>query len=76
MITVCGIIIGILLGIIIFNIFTQTIMSLSASAASFSFSIYTIVIICVVLVVGITSAIFPALQASKISVANQLTKNV
>ena len=75
-ITVCGIIIGILLGIIIFNIFTQTIMSLSASAASFSFSIYTIVIICVVLVVGITSAIFPALQASKISVANQLTKNV
>ena len=75
-ITVCGIIIGILLGIIIFNIFTQTIMSLSESTASFNFSIYTIVIICVVLVVGIISAIFPALQASNISVANQLTKNV
>ena len=75
-ITVCGIIIGILLGIIIFNIFIQIIIPLGASAASFRFSSNTILIICAVLLVGVISAIFPALQASKISVAKQLTKNI
>jgi len=75
-IVISGIIFGILLGILSFNILTQMITPLQISQPNFSFSPDLILIIFLVFFAGLIAAIFPAYHASKISVANQLSRNL
>ena len=74
--TVLGIFFGILIGMIVFNFFIQAINSLNISQASFRLIPSFFLIITCVFFAGFFAAIFPAYRASKISVANQLSKNI
>ena len=75
-IVISGIILGILIGIFSFNIITQMISPLNISQAHFNFEADFIFIIFLVLFAGLIAAMFPAYNGSKISVANQLSKNI
>ncbi len=75
-IVISGIAVGIIIGIVGFNILTQIITPLKISQASFSFTIDFVLIIFMVFLAGLISAIFPAYRGSKISVANQLSRNI
>ncbi len=75
-IVVGGIVVGIIIGMIGFNIITQVITPLKISQASFSFTIDFIMITFLVFLAGLISAIFPAYRGSKISVAKQLSRNI
>ena len=74
--TVLGIFFGILIGMIVFNFFIQAINSLNISQASFRLIPSFFLIITCVFFAGFFAAILPAYRASKISVANQLSKNI
>ena len=71
-----GVLMGLIFGILIFNIFTQIFNPLKISLASFKFSREILLIFMFVFMAGFLASIFPAYKASKISVANQLSKNI
>ncbi len=75
-IVICGIVLGIFIGILTFNILTQVITPLNISQVYFMYNTNFISIIFFVILAGLVAAIFPAYHASKISVANQLSKNI
>ena len=75
-IVISGLILGIVMGILGFNILTQKITPLNISQASFSFTTSFVFIIFSVFLAGLVAAIFPAYRASKISVAKQLSQNM
>ncbi len=75
-ISIAGLIFGIIVGILIFNILTQTITPLETTKASFEFTIEFFFIIFFISLAGIIAAIFPAYHGSKISVAEQLSRNI
>ena len=75
-IVICGIVHGIFIGILTFNILTQVITPLNISQVYFMYNTNFISIIFFVILAGLVAAIFPAYHASKISVANQLSKNI
>ena len=69
-----GIILGILLGLFGFLIFSQVITPLNLSQASISLNFDFFMIILFVFIAGSIAAFFPAYNASRISVANQLSR--
>jgi len=71
-----GILVGVLIGITIFSFFINSITPMSNTEAKISFSFEFIYIITGVFFSGLLASIFPAYNASKISVANQLSKNI
>ena len=75
-IIISGIALGIIIGIVGFNILTQAITPLKISQASISFTFDFILIIFLVFLAGLISAILPAYRGSKISVAKQLSRNI
>ena len=76
MITLTGIIAGLLIGFLSFNIFTQVITPLSLTQAKFTLTIDLVIILISVFFAGLIAAMFPAYLGSKISVAKQLSRNV
>ena len=75
-IVISGLILGILMGLVGFNILTQMITPLNISQASFSFTMNFVLIIFSVFLVGLIASIYPAYRGSKISVAKQLSQNM
>ena len=75
LIVVSGITLGIILAISIFALLIQNITPLKISQAAFNFNYDILLVIVSVIVIGFVASIFPALRASKISVAKQLAKN-
>ena len=71
-----GILVGVLIGITIFSFFINSITPMSNTEAKISFSFEFIYITTGVFFSGLLASIFPAYNASKISVANQLSKNI
>ena len=71
-----GIVFGNIIGFLGFKILTKIITPLNISDARISFTSDYFFIIAIVLFSGLIAAIFPAYHASKISVANQLSKNI
>ena len=69
-----GIILGIILGLFGFKILSQVITPLNLSQASISINLDFFMIILFVFIAGSIAALFPAYNASKISVANQLSR--
>ena len=73
---VSGIIIGFVLGFFLFNLFVQLVAPLNITQASLSFSPNLIFLTLSVLLSGFIASFFPAYRASKISVANQLSRDI
>ena len=71
-----GLLIGILVGIVGFEVLTKIIIPLNTIQANFQFNLSFFLIVFTVILSGYLAAIFPAMKASKINVAHQLTKNV
>ncbi len=71
-----GLFIGILVGIVGFEVLTKIIIPLNTIQANFQFNLSFFLIVFTVILSGYLAAIFPAMKASKINVAHQLTKNV
>ena len=67
-------ILGLLFGITIFEIINNVITPLNIIHESFNFTNDLIFIVVIVFIAGIAAALFPAIKASQISVANQLSK--
>lgn len=76
MIIISGILVGVILSIIIFEILNYSIITLNTVQAKFSLTSDLLFIIIVVFFSGLIAAIFPAIRASKISVAKQLSQNI
>ena len=76
LVVLIGLFIGILIGFLLFNIFTQNISSLNSSNASLTFNLDFILIILFVFCAGLVAAIFPAYRGSKISIAKQLSRTI
>ncbi len=76
MIVISGILVGIILSIIIFEILNYSITPLDTIQAKFSLTPELLFIIIIVIISGLVAAIFPAIRASKISVAKQLSQNI
>ena len=75
-ITFVGIIVGISISLISFNILATLITPLSMTGISFTLTKDFFLIILLVLLSGIFAAVFPAYRGSKISVAKQLSENI
>ena len=75
-ITFIGIIVGISISLISFNILTTSITPLNMTEISFTLTKDFFLIILLVLLSGIFAAVFPAYRGSKISVAKQLSENI
>ena len=71
-----GLLIGIILGITCFKFLTEIINPLKVSFAQFNFNLDFFIICFLILFAGFLASIFPAYVGSKISVADQLSKNV
>ena len=71
-----GLIIGILKGLLLFNILTDNISPLNTSNASLILNLDFFLIILFVFFAGLIAAIFPAYRGSKISIANQLSRTI
>ena len=69
-------ILGLLFGITIFEIINNVITPLNTIQESFDLTNDLIFIIGIVFITGIAAALFPAIKASQISVANQLSRNI
>ena len=69
-------ILGLLFGITIFEIINNVITPLNVIQESFNLTNDLIFIVVIVLIAGIAASLFPAVKASQISVANQLSKNI
>ena len=75
-ITFLGIIVGISISLISFNILATFITPLSMTGISFTLTKDFFLIMLLVLLSGIFAAVFPAYRGSKISVAKQLSENI
>ena len=75
-ITFVGIIVGISISLISFNILATLITPLSMTGISFTLTKDFFLIMLLVLLSGIFAAVFPAYRGSKISVAKQLSENI
>ena len=75
-IVIFGILSGILMGMITFSLFIDTIFAINQSGLTFRFNYDFFLIILAVFTSGLLASIIPAYTASKISVAIQLSKNV
>ena len=75
-ITFLGIIVGISISLISFNILATLITPLSMTGISFTLTKDFFLIMLLVLLSGIFAAVFPAYRGSKISVAKQLSENI
>ena len=75
-ITFIGIIVGISISLISFNILATSITPLNMTEISFTLTQDFFLIILLVLLSGIFAAVFPAYRGSKISVAKQLSENI
>ena len=71
-----GIILGIIFGVYGFSLMTKIITPLQISHASFNISGSFIIINLSVFFSGLLAALVPAYKGSKISVANQLSRNI
>ncbi len=71
-----GLIVGILFGLILLSFFIGIISPLNQSNMGFIFAYDLLFLIIVVLFSGLLAALFPAYKASKVSVADQLSRNV
>ncbi len=71
----CGLILGFAMGVSGFIILSETISPLNTSGANFSFTPEFFLIISGVFLAGLVAAILPALQASRVDVAQQLSSN-
>ena len=76
MIVTSGILIGVIFSVIIFETLNYSITTLNTVQAEFNLTLDLFFIILVVFLSGIVAAVFPALRASKISVAKQLSQNI
>ncbi len=76
MIVIGGILIGVIFSVITFETLNYSIVTLNTVQAKFSLTLDLFFIILVVFLSGIVAAVFPALRASKISVAKQLSQNI
>lgn len=75
-ITFIGIMVGISISLISFNILATSITPLNMTEISFTLTKDFFLIILLVLLSGIFAAVFPAYRGSKISVAKQLSENI
>tara|TARA_B100000900_G_C20585350_1_gene719321 strand:- start:577 stop:1980 length:1404 start_codon:yes stop_codon:yes gene_type:complete len=75
-IVLSGMVLGSILGIVIFDTMSSIITPLNTIKAKFTLTFEFLFIILIVLFSGIIASVFPAYQASKISVAKQLSKNI
>lgn len=75
-IVIFGILSGILMGMIIFSLFIESILTINQSGLTFRFNYDFFLIISAVFISGLLASILPAYIASKISVAIQLSKNI
>ena len=75
-IIILGLILGLLFGITIFEVINNVITPLNIIQESFNFTNDLIFIVVIVFIAGIAAALFPAIKASQISVANQLSRNI
>ena len=75
-IVLTGLIVGIMISILIFYAFVSTFGVSNTIQFEFIFSPHLTYIIAIVLLAGLLASLFPAYTYSKISVANQLTKNI
>lgn len=75
MIVICGIALGLIMGIGGFALLAHIITPLQASGAAVSFTADFVLIILAVLLAGLIAAMFPALRASRVDVAQQLAQN-
>ena len=75
-IVLTGLIVGIMISILIFDAFVSTFGVSNTIQFEFIFSPHLTYIIGIVLLAGLLASLFPAYTYSKISVANQLTKNI
>ena len=75
-IIVLGLILGLLFGITIFEIINNVIAPLNIIQENFNLTNNLIFIVVIVFIAGIAAALFPAIKASQISVANQLSRNI
>ena len=75
-IIILGLILGLLFGITIFEIINNVITPLNIIQESFNLTNDLIFIVVIVFIAGIAAALFPAIKASQISVANQLSRNI
>lgn len=75
MIVASGLVLGFLFGISGFELLTRIITPLQASGASISFTSDFIFVILAVLFAGLIATILPALRASGVDVARQLSRN-
>ena len=75
-ITFVGIIVGISISLISFNILATLITPLTMTGISFTLTKDFFLIVLLVLLSGIFAAVFPAYRGSKISVAKQLSENI
>lgn len=75
-IVLTGIIVGIIIGIISLNILNQIISPFSNDQIYFIFNLNFFLTIISILFAGILASVFPAYRGSKISVADQLSRDV
>ena len=73
---ISGIVLGFLLGIFLFNLFVQLVAPLNITQASLSLSPNIIFLTLSVLLSGFIASLIPAMRASKISVAKQLSRDI
>ena len=71
-----GIILGVIIGVLGFNLLAELILPLRTSNANFIVDTSFTVILLLVLIAGFIAAFLPAYRGSKISVANQLSRNI
>ncbi len=76
LIVLLGLIVGIILGVTIFEVLNMTVTPLNTIKSNFTLNADLILIIIIVLFTGLVAGIFPAYRASKISVVNQLSRNI
>lgn len=70
-----GLVLGLVMGLSGFAFFTRIITPLQASGAAISFTSDFILVISAVLLAGLIAAMLPALRASRVDVAKQLSRN-
>ena len=75
-IVICGIALGLGMGIAVFSVLTNIITPLNASGASISITPEIIMIMIAVLLAGLIAAFIPALRAARVDVALQLSRSV
>ena len=76
MIVISGILVGVILSVIIFELLNYSITPLNTVQAKFSFTSDLYFITIIVFLSGVVASIFPAIRAFKISVAKQLSQNI